>query len=91
MNHFTKPDKKYYEFLFDQEVDFPEELMYDKVLSRAAAYSRTYLNKIFTRQDLNLEDHPEVKKFVIIWEDFKHFKDSFNQVEVIVRNSMEQN
>ena len=55
-------DPKLYEFLFQQEVHFPNIERYDKVLSDAAVLSRRYLNSIFTRKD-SQQSQPEFDHF----------------------------
>lgn len=49
-NPHCNRDTKLYEFIFAQQIEFPNIEKYDKVLTDAANLSRRYLNTIFTRK-----------------------------------------
>lgn len=65
-NGHCNVDSKLYEFLFHQEVYFPNIERYDKVLSDAAVYSRRYLNSIFTRKEIK-EVQAEYRELVTLY------------------------
>ena len=78
-NIYCNKDVKLYEFIFLQEVHFPNMERYDKVLSDAAVYSRKYLNSIFTRKS----ESASIKnsELVQIYQEFQTFSANFNSVK----------
>ena len=76
-------DPKLYEFIFQQEVHFPEVKRYDKVLHDAATISRKYLNTIFTRKQYG-EVQAEDQEMLQHYQDFKDFAVAYRAVKDIV-------
>lgn len=76
-------DPKLYEFIFQQEVAFPNLERYNKVLSDAAMMSRRYLNTIFTRKQYG-DVHIEDKDMLAVFEEFQLFATSFRATREIM-------
>jgi hypothetical protein len=82
-------DPKLYEFLFQQEVHFPNIERFDKVLSDAAVLSRRYLNSIFTRKDSQLSQ-PEFDHFFDTRRLLQKTSSNFNELRKLTEVAAQQ-
>lgn len=83
-NVHCQRDEKLYEFLFQQEVHFPNIERYDKILSDAAVLSRRYLNSIFTRKDTQTEQQPEFTDLFMTFQALKKMSANFKDLQEII-------
>lgn len=82
-NPHCNRDPKLFEFVFQQEVHFPNIERYDKVLLDAAVLSRRYLNAIFTRKNSG-EVLSEDKELLAVYDRFTNFCTTYRAVREMI-------
>lgn len=87
-NPHCSRDPKLYEFLFMQEVHFPNIERYDKVLTDAAVLSRRYLNSFFTRKP-SQDSQAHFETFLQTRQALEKTKEGFGQVRRLTEAARE--
>ena len=75
-----------YEFFFCQKQSLGEEKTYDRILNKAANYSRKYLNSIFARKVKYEFVNPFAGKLLQNYKYFEDFKTDFQRLNDLIEN-----